>query len=174
MKSEAVCQQFQDISDNESEKSFSHLINDYNNSRLKTVNDGKNEQISTSDDDSFEKIDMSDVLSKNKQFSLLDEPLKACEVEDMFTQSSETLENKCQIDNDIDKQKYTKKKLKEIDKMSTGIPGRAMDRSISQVSSLDLEEFDGTLVLPQEIVIKWAVQLLLALEKLHKLSVICR
>lgn len=181
IKNEArIFQHIQDISDNESEKSFSDLINDYTSSRFKIVTDSKTkvkkDQTSTSDDDSFEKVDMNDVLPPNKKsLNLLDEPLKFCEVEDLMTKVQKTLSlDSAQVAPDI-KKEYTKKKMKEIDKKQLDRPqGSKTERSISQVSSLDMEDFDENLVLPQEIIIKWAVQLLLTLEKLHTLDIICR
>lgn len=178
LKNADIFQKIHDVSDNESEKSFSDLINDYNNSRIKNVEfspvDAKRDQSSTSDDDSFEKIDMSDVLPPNKTpLNLIDEPLKPCKV-DLVARTNK-FRDAGQRDDDIVKQKYTKKKKKEIDKTFIDLNEAAeIERSLSQVSSLDLEEFDGSLVLPQEMVTKWAVQLLLALEKLHTLGVICR
>lgn len=170
-------QEIQEVSDNESEKSFSDLINDYNSSRCKDATDSKpnkNDQISTSDDDSFEKIDMNEVLPNKKPVSLLDEPLKPCAAKDLMSESQTNL---CQdaVDRNIVKQKYTRKKLKEIDKKAFKRSDSVKtEGSLSLVSSLVLEDFDENLILPQEIVVKWAVQLLLALEKLHTLGVICR
>lgn len=37
----------------------------------------------------------------------------------------------------------------------------------------EFENFDGVVVVPRRFVVKWAAQLLLALEKLHSLGVIC-
>lgn len=37
----------------------------------------------------------------------------------------------------------------------------------------ELENFNGGIVAPKRFVVKWAAQLLLALEKLHSLGVIC-
>lgn len=174
-----IFQEIQEISDNESEKSFSDLINDYTSSRCKNAtgskSNPKNDQISTSDDDSFEKIDMSDVLPNKKPVNLLDEPLKLCTTKDLMSSESQT--NLCQdtVDRNIVKQKYTRKKLKEIDKTAFKRSDSVKtEGSLSLVSSLVLEDFDENLVLPQEMVVKWAVQLLLALEKLHTLGVICR
>lgn len=175
-------QHLHDISDNESEKSFSELINEYNTNRRKNSPDTKsgvdNDQNATSDEeeddeDSFEKIDMIDVLSPNikKTLNLMDEPLKPCTTKDLMTKSQQ----RDKTDEDIVKQKYTKKKMKEIDKpVLRRSDSVRTERSLSQVSSLDMEDFDGSLVLPQDVIIKWAAQLLIALEKLHTLGVICR
>lgn len=178
-----VYQHLHDISDNESEKSFSELINEYNTNRCKNSPDTqsgvKNDQNVTSDEeddddeDSFEKIDMIDVLSPNikKTLNLIDEPLKPCTTKDLLTES----QRHDKTDEDIIKQKYTKKKMKEIDKpVLRRSDSVRTERSLSQLSSLDMEDFDGSLVLPQDVIIKWAVQLLIALEKLHTLGIICR
>lgn len=163
-----IFQEIQQMSDNESEKSFSDLINDYTSNRCKNdlPSNSKNDQVVSSDDDSFEKIDMNDVAFSSKTpISLTYESSK--------TEPSTRLP--CTADQDIIKQKFTKKRIKEIDKIpferSESIK---TERSLSQVSSLELEDLNGSLVLPQETVVKWAVQLLLALEKLHTLGVICR
>lgn len=175
-----IFEEIHDLSDNESEKSFSELINDYNSSRCKNDPDSttciKSDQLSTSDDDSFEKIDMSDVEFLNKKYlNIMDEPMNSVVTKDSLTESHSFL-SECKVDQDIIKQKFTKKKLKEIDKKIPFERSESIktERSLSQVSSLELEEFNGHLVLPEEIVVKWAVQLLLALEKLHTLGVICR
>lgn len=173
-------QHLHDISDNESEKSFSELINEYNTNRRKNSPDTKSsvdkDQNATSDEedeDSFEKIDMIDVRSPNikKTLNLMDESLKPCTTKDLMTESQQ----RDKTDEDIVKQKYTKKKMKEIDKQVLRRSDSVRtERSLSQVSSLDMEDFDGSLVLPQDVVIKWAAQLLIALDKLHTLGVICR
>lgn len=176
VKNEAtIFEQIQEISDNESEKSFSDLINDYDSNRRKTdtLAAGKKHQISTSDDDdSFEKIDMEDVLHPNRK-NVMDEPLKPCEGEDLFAKSHVS-HNIVSDNGDLAKQKYTKKKQKGIDKACDKRETVKVERSLSQVSSIDVEEFDDSLVLPKEKVVKWAVQLLLALEKLHTIGVVCR
>lgn len=174
-------QHLHDISDNESEKSFSELINEYDTNRRKNSPDTKsgvdNDRNATSDEeeeeDSFEKIDMIDVRSPNikKTLNLIDEPLKPCTTKDLMTESQQ----RDKTDEDIVKQKYTKKKMKEIDKQVLRRSDSVRtERSLSQVSSLDMEDFDGSLVLPEDVVIKWAAQLLIALDKLHTLGVICR
>lgn len=176
-----IFKEIQYISDDESDKSFSELINDYKSRRSQILTDSnsnlKKDQMTASDDDSFEKIDMEDVLSLNKStLDLMDQPLQYCAVVDLMTKSQKPLsQNTGRADQDIVKQKYTKRKLKEIDKTPDNIPDSIKaERSLSQVSSLDLEEFDESLVLPQDTITKWAVQLLLSLEKLHTLGIICR
>lgn len=109
----------------------------------------------------------------------MDEPLQTCEVEDLVTKSQKLLTsvNTALIDPSTT-DKYKKRKVKGINKENDTEIGECSQRKLSSQmshvsSSIDLE-FDSSLILSEEIVVKWAAQLLLALEKLHALGVICR
>ncbi|CAG9863559.1 unnamed protein product [Phyllotreta striolata] len=111
-----------DDSDNESEASFSELINDYNNSR----------SGGASCDKSFEDFETADVADE------------AAFTEHHF------------------RQKYTRRRSENA-------------RKLSEISSnFDVEAFANKMVVRETLVVKWAAQLLVALEKLHDIGVVCR
>lgn len=74
---------------------------------------------------------------------------------------------------------YTSSKTEKSDLSSPESPTN--EENISKTKSNtttttewdEFENFDGVLVVPRRFVVKWAAQLLLALEKLHSLGVIC-
>lgn len=163
--------QFQDESDNESELSFSELINDYNNSRkaassLKVSSrdyfiDDKNR---CSSDDSFEKVDMDGQPIEKTVFE-----------QNLDLNQSQTSSTTVFTEQIFRQQKYTRRKDKETDKtISSSRKQSTASSQRSQFSSFDMETFTDRVVVPDNIVVKWTAQLLIALEKLHVLGVICR
>lgn len=133
---EQILRQVQDmdLSDPESEHSYSDLINDYASNKSKndqsTKRDAENDLPS---DESFEKLNSGDLISPNR--NLMDEP-----VPDLLTKSSVELKSK---------------------------------RKFSEMSSFDDLDLAQNFLISEENIVKWAAQLLIALEKLHALGVIC-
>lgn len=173
-KDSQILQQIQDLSDNDSELSYSELVNDYVINRSKEVN--VDVEKDNSSDDSYEKVDMSD-LQLNRTQNIMDKPLTQCDVEDLLTKSQNLLSS---VDSTLTEKitipGHTKGRSKDEDNMDALI-GRdiSSDRENQRGSvSLATEDFDTNLVLPEETVVKWAAQLLLALDKLHTLGVVCR
>ncbi|KAJ8925910.1 hypothetical protein NQ315_009762 [Exocentrus adspersus] len=155
-KENSILKQIQDISDdNDSELSFSDLVNEYANSRVKSVNvAGCSDRKSSSSDDSYVKIDLENKLGgstlKESKSEVIDNSQKfLSSIESALTDSS--------------MESQSKYKLME-------------DSSQGKDTNLDgfEENFDAHLVLPEKTVVKWSAQLLLALEKLHALGIICR
>lgn len=150
-----ILKQIHDMSDdNDSELSFSDLINEYNSNRVKNLNMTDLEQKSSCSDDSYVKVDVEDKSSHSGNIvKNLSEPLNvkrdAILVRGIQGKAPET---------------------SKLDKASSD-----NDSSERNHSDINFEEnFDTHLVLPEKNVVKWAAQLLLALEKLHVLGVICR
>ncbi|XP_064211866.1 ribosomal protein S6 kinase delta-1 isoform X2 [Tribolium castaneum] len=110
-----------DLSDPESEHSYSDLINDY------ASNKGKNSTKCDDDDDDYVKVDPG--FNRN----LMDEPVPS-KLPDLLRKSS---------------------------------------RKFSEMSSFDDLDLAQSLLIPHENIVKWAAQLLLALEKVHALGVVC-
>ncbi|XP_056646737.1 ribosomal protein S6 kinase delta-1 isoform X1 [Diorhabda sublineata] len=163
--------QFQDESDNESELSFTELINDYNNSRMATSSQKrsnrdyfKDDKNRCSSDDSFEKIDMEGrPVEKTVSEQNLDIEQSSTSNDTIFTE---------QI---FRQQKYTRRKNKDTDKtISSSRKQSTASSQRSQFSSFDMETFTDRILVPDYIVVKWTAQLLIALDKLHTLGVICR
>lgn len=153
-KENKILNQIHDVSDdNDSELSFSDLINEYNSNRLRSINISDLEQKSSCSDNSYVKVDLDYKLSYNTGKNTSKEPLNlkldVTLAEEIQSGTSET---------------------NKFDKASS-----ENDSSLGKHSDITFEEnFDINLVLSEKTVIKWAAQLLLALEKLHILGVICR
>ncbi|KAJ3648539.1 hypothetical protein Zmor_020334 [Zophobas morio] len=144
-----------DLSDPESEHSYSDLINDYASNKSKNVRstkcDVENDFLSS--DDSYEKVNLGDLISSNR--NLMDEPVPSgVRLPDLLTKSS-------QLDCEI--------------KRNCGNNGSVADRrKISEMSSFDDVDIAQSFLVPVGDVVKWAAQLVLALEKLHTLGVTCQ
>ncbi|CAH1102840.1 unnamed protein product [Psylliodes chrysocephalus] len=163
---EFITNQIQEDSDNDSEASFSDLINDYNISRLanssnssKTISNREQSEERDSDG-SFEKVDVADYALPEEVFG-----------DNKPMNSPDTV-----LTDQIFHHKYTRRKVSNADKRDFSNESVASNqRKLSEISSIfDFEIFSNRLVVPEKMVVKWAAQLLLALEKLHTLGVICR
>ncbi|KAF7279668.1 hypothetical protein GWI33_006832 [Rhynchophorus ferrugineus] len=140
-----LLQNIQDQSDNESEISFSELLNEYAMTRDK--GDVTTPDKVDSDSDSFVKVDHSDVSTKINLPNIFDEEIEKIDEPVM-----------CSIKNaDVEQ--------------STVLTKRQLDK----ISNIDLDEgTEYNKVISELQIVRWGSQLLIALEKLHSIGVVCR
>ncbi|XP_028141296.1 ribosomal protein S6 kinase delta-1 [Diabrotica virgifera virgifera] len=167
---EVLTSQFHEESDNESEGSFSELVSEYHNSRILNRSSSQNmfkDEINADKDDissdgSFEKLDLED----NARDKIISDQIWR----DAEPQSS----SDATLNEQIFHQKYTRRKETDLDTSIISRKQSTTSSQRSQVSSFDTDCFRDRVVVSEKVVIKWAAQLLLALDKLHTLGIICR
>ncbi|KAJ8945746.1 hypothetical protein NQ318_012068 [Aromia moschata] len=127
------------------------------------------------------KVDAEELLPNNKKpvKNIMDEPLKQnYEAEERVSKFQKTMlgsDGSSSTETEIPKNGVSACQASDRSKYSdVRSKGYSSQRKLSEMSSLDVDDFDTSLVLPEATVVKWAAQLLLALEKLHTLGVICR
>jgi hypothetical protein len=142
-----------ELSDPESEHSYSDLINDYAASKRKIVKSARDVENEPLSDDSYEKVNVEDLTGTNR--NLMDEPVPTRLLGvDLLMESS-------QINN-----------ASKADKASDEFAG-ANRRKYSEISNVDDVDVIQNFTVPMQDIVKWSAQLLLALEKLHALGVTC-
>ncbi|XP_018571018.1 ribosomal protein S6 kinase delta-1 isoform X2 [Anoplophora glabripennis] len=170
-KENQILKQIHDMSDdNDSELSFSDLINEYTSNRLKNVSVARDlEQKSSSSDDSYVKVDLEDKLPYNNQSTKNSggKCLKEKDEEFKLLSPLDTTSTEVVQSDDIERGESHKKNVEASEEVHSS------QRKDSDLTNFE-ESFETHSVLAERTIVKWAAQLLLALEKLHVLGVICR
>lgn len=152
-------------SDNESEGSYSDLINEYAASKLQITEKTKPDADNVVSDKQATKIDGD--LDSNR--SITDNDYVHSKIDGMLSKSQKLLST---IDEALSKTPTSPQLPLEIDAVEPAKLKEAFQRKLSDKSVYDDLEFKP-LNLNIEDVTKWAAQLLLALEKLHIIGVVC-
>lgn len=147
-----------DISDPESELSYSDIINDYATSKKEDngIQQHQRDKYSLSSDDSFEKVTFENLtLNRN----LMDEPIPP--------QSLQAAIKPEHFDFNQTANQWDSNFNETMNSLATS------SRKNSEMSSIDELDVTQTILIPMQVIVKWSAQLILALEKLHILGIKC-
>lgn len=147
-------------SDNESEGSYSDLINEY----------AANKQLSLKTNDIQKDLLPENIIATSEDRNddcIVENGLNNLEIDDVLTKSQKLISSIEEVLNT---------RAEEFKLPSNGSESKCIEntveRKLSNRSLLDDLEFPQTNINIEDVV-KWAAQLLLALEKLHVLGVVC-
>lgn len=147
-----------DISDPESELSYSDIINDYANSKKENniIKQNHKDKDSLSSDDSFEKVTFENLtLNRNLMDELIPPQSLQAAIKPKHFDFNQTAN---QWDSNFNE---------TMNSLAT------ISRKNSEISSIDELDVRQTILIPIKVIVKWSAQLILALEKLHILGIKC-
>ncbi|CAH0550105.1 unnamed protein product [Brassicogethes aeneus] len=145
-KDDDILKQIHEMSDDESENSFSELVNDYTSAKKSHLT-SQGDELSSSDE--FVKVEKDFFLpaAKKPAKNIMDEDIREGGLPPV-----------------------------DVEENSTDGDGNVASGASQRLSGVAATEdiVDSNCVAPQKQIVKWSAQLLVALEKLHVLGITCR